>query len=173
MARKKRRHGRRAHRRRRGYRRNPGGARGIMAQVRQAIPDVGWGVAGFVGTAVLPNVAARFIPIPDRATNPVANAAVKVAAAVGTGLLIGRFVGRKAGAAAMVGGGIAIAADLIVPLIAPVLGLSAYLDNDGGVQAYLDNDGAIGYLNPGMELDGGGVSGDEGLPERLNPAMRF
>jgi Na+(H+)/acetate symporter ActP len=171
MARKIRRRARRRQRRR-GYRRNPGTARGLMAQVRQALPDVGWGVVGFVGTAALPNVAARFVPIPDKATNPLGNAVVKAAAALGTGFLVGMFAGRKAGQATMIGGGIAVAADFVLPFIAPVLGLSAYLDEESGVQAYLDNDGAIGYLNPGMEMNGGG-GGEEGLPERLNPAMRF
>lgn len=171
MARKRRRRHARRHSRRRGYRRNPGG---VIAQVRHSVPDITWGLAGFVGAAVVPNMAARFVPLPDKASNPVAAAAVKVGAAVGTSWLIGRFIGKRAGQAALIGGGIAVAADLILPVIAPALGLSAYLDDTGGVNAYLDNDGAIGYLNPGMEIDGGGgISGDEGLPERLNPANRF
>jgi hypothetical protein len=160
---------RRGHRRR--YRRNPGVARGLMGQVRQAAPAVGWGVVGFVGTAALPNIASRFVPLPDKSTNPMFAALVRAGAAVATGFGVGMFAGKKAGQAALVGGGIAVAADLVLPFVAPVLGLSAYLDEDG-VNAYLTEDGGIGYVNPGMEIEDGQMAGAE-LPERLNPNNRF
>lgn len=146
-----------------------------MGQVKQSIAPIGWGVVGFAGTGILPGVASRFIPLPDRTTSPVMAAAVKAGAAVGTGWLVGMFAGRKAGQAALIGGGIAVAADLILPLVAPALGLSAYLDDESGVSAYLDESGAIGYLSPGMNVDDNdSMSGDAaGVPERLRPESRF
>lgn len=168
--RKRRRRGRRTHRRRH-HRRNPGVARGLMGQVKQAAGPVLWGTVGFVGTAALPNVAARFVPIPDKATSPVVHYAVRAAAAVAVGFGVGMFAGKKNGQAAMIGGGIAIAADVAMGLLAGPLGLSAYLDDTGGVQAYLDDQGTVGYLNPGFEVQEG-IAGSE-LPDRLNPDNRF
>lgn len=171
MAHRRRRRSGRKHHSRRRYRRNPGGARGLVSQVRAAAPDIMWGVAGFVGTAAIPNIAGRFIPLPDKASNPLMATGVRAGAAILTGFGVGMIAGRKAGQAALVGGGIAVAADFILPMIAPVLGLSAYLDEDG-VNAYLTEDGGVGYLNPGMEVDDGNIAGAE-LPERLNPSNRF
>jgi hypothetical protein len=163
-------HGRRHHRRRH-YRRNPGMVRGLMGQIKGAAGPVMWGTVGFIGTAALPNIAARFVPIPDKATSPVIHYAVRAAAAVATGFAVGMFAGKQNGQAAMVGGGIAIVADLAMPLIAGPLGLATYLP-DEGVQAYLDDNGNIGYLNPGMDVQNEGIAGSE-LPDRLNPDNRF
>lgn len=142
-----------------------------MGQVKQAAGPVMWGTVGFVGTAALPNIAARFVPIPDKATSPVVHYAVRAAAAVAVGFGVGMFAGKKNGQAAMIGGGIAIAADVAMGFLAGPLGLSSYLD-EPGVQAYLDEQGNIGYMNPGLEVTQEGIAGSE-LPDRLNPDNRF
>lgn len=165
-------------RRRRSYRRNP--PRGILGQLQTALPPVGWGVVGVVGTAMIPDFASRFIPLPTPETNPMGHYAVRAGAAVGTSMIVGMVMGRRQGQQALVGGGVVMAYDLFKQFLGPQLGLSDYLNDylpdDPTVSGYLDEGDGAGYLSPGET-----VGAAEPTPEieytmsptRLSPGERF
>ena len=165
-------------RRRRSYRRNP--PAGIMNQLQAAIPPVGWGVVGVVGTAMIPDMAARFIPLPTPETNPMGHYAVRAGAALGTSMIVGMVMGRRQGQQALVGGGVVMAYDLFKQFMGPMLGLSDYLNDylpdDPSVAGYLDEGGSAGYLSPGESVGAAEVTPEVDYtftPTRLSPGERF
>jgi hypothetical protein len=144
--------------------------RGIMGQVQAAMPAVGWGAVGFVGTSMLPGVASRFMPIQyDKAGNPMMYYGIKAASALALGWAVGSFVGRRQGNAVLIGGGINVVGEVIGQFAGPALGLSEYLEP--GMQEYLEP-GSVAYLSPGEPLQGFSGEYDEPVA-RLNPDARF
>lgn len=169
---RRRRHGKRRHSRRR-YRRNPAGA--IGSQVTEAIPKIGWGVAGALGTELIPSFLGRFVPLPSGRAGVIA---VKAGTGIGIAFLLRRFVGRAAGNAALVGAGLSIALDPVRNLIAPFVmgagGAAAGIGPEVGAylpaEAYLS--GGVGYIGPGGTFGDIDEPGDA-VPDRLDAMARF
>ena len=153
-----------------------------MGQLQAAIPPVGWGVVGVVGTAMIPDWAGRFFPqLPTPESNPMGHYAVRVGAALGTSMIVGMTMGRRQGQQTLVGGGVVIAYDVFKQFIGPQLGLSDYLndyliEDDPSVSGYLDEGDAAGYLSPGETV--GAAEAEPEIeytmsPTRLDPGERF
>lgn len=167
----RRRHGkrRRGHRR---YRRNPGGGgggRGIFGQLKGALPDVAWGVAGAAGAEMVPGLVQKFVPIPIPG-GQVGQIGVKLGAGLAVAYLVGKVAGPRAGRAALVGALLVPAAETVRTFAGPVLGIGAYTDMEP-IGAYLP-DRSLGYMGPGTTVGEFGDLGDSAVA-RLDPDARL
>lgn len=159
--------------RRRRRLRNPRALGGfsVGSVVRQLVPAA-TGAVGAVGL----DVALGYLPIPDQYKTGWLGTGVKVAGAIGLGMLAGRFVGREKGRLFTAGALTVIAyqvlRNLAVQALPTVKGLSGYQDfADYNLGAYMrpslpapaNNAGMGAYMNPAGILNGidGGYTGQD------------
>lgn len=146
-----------------------------MGDFKSILPAVGYGVAGYVGMAVVPGFIGRFVPMPKKEENAAMYYGAKVLTGIGLGWLAGRFISRHVGRQVLTGAMITVGAEVANQFALAPMGLSTYLpdtvQDNGEMGTYLPGSQPLGYLSPGVTVDD--MDDDPSLITRLDPNRRF